>query len=58
MREAISIPAPELVMMVEHGVLSGEEPEAFFREKFNLAGTPLRIEFRTKENPYVKEEKN
>ena len=32
--------------------------EAFFREKFNLAGTPLRIEFRTKENPYVKEEKN
>ena len=31
--EAISIPAPELVMMVERGVLSGEEPEAFFREK-------------------------
>ena len=30
--EAISIPAPELVMMVERGVLSGEEPEAFFRE--------------------------
>ena len=32
--------------------------EAFFREKFNLAGTPLRIEFRTKDNPYVKEEKH
>ena len=31
--------------------------ESFFREKFNLAGTPLRIEFRTKENPFVKEEK-
>ena len=31
--EAVSIPAPELVMMVERGVLSGEEPEAFFREK-------------------------
>ena len=31
--EAISIPAPELVMMVERGVLSGEEPETFFREK-------------------------
>lgn len=31
--------------------------EAFFREKFNLAGTPLRIEFRTKDNPYVKDEK-
>ena len=31
--------------------------EGFFREKFNLAGTPLRIEFRTKENPFVKEEK-
>ena len=27
--------------------------EGYFREKFNLAGTPLRIEFRTKENPYV-----
>ena len=32
--------------------------EAFFREKFNLAGTPLRIEFRTKDNPYVKDEKS
>ena len=31
--EAVSIPAPELVMMVERGVLSGREPEAFFREK-------------------------
>lgn len=27
--------------------------EGFFREKFNLAGTPLRIEMRTKANPYV-----
>jgi GTP-binding protein len=27
--------------------------EGFFREKFNLAGTPLRIEMRTKNNPYV-----
>ena len=31
--------------------------ESFFREKFDLAGTPLRIEFRTKENPFVKDEK-
>ena len=30
--------------------------EQWFREKFNLAGTPLRVEFRTKENPYVKDE--
>ena len=28
----------------------------FFREKFDLAGTPLRIEFRTKENPFVKDD--
>ena len=28
-----------------------------FSEKFNLAATALRIEFRTKENPFVKEEK-
>ena len=28
--------------------------ESFFREKFDLAGTPLRIEFRTKDNPFVK----
>lgn len=31
--DAVSIPAPELVMMVERGVLDGAEPEAFFREK-------------------------
>lgn len=31
--------------------------ESFFREKFDLAGTPLRIEFRTKDNPYVKSDK-
>lgn len=30
--------------------------EGFFREKFDLAGTPLRIEFRTKENPFVKDD--
>ena len=29
--------------------------EGYFREAFNLAGTPLRIEFRTKDNPYVKD---
>ncbi len=29
--------------------------EAYFRGAFNLAGTPLRIEFRTKDNPYVKD---
>jgi len=31
--DAVSIPAPELVLMVERGVLSGEEPERFFRGK-------------------------
>lgn len=31
--EAISISAPELVLMVERGVVAGPEPEAFFREK-------------------------
>lgn len=30
--------------------------EQWFREKFNLAGTPLRVEFRTKDNPFVKED--
>ncbi|HIS03125.1 MAG TPA: glutamate racemase [Candidatus Pullichristensenella avicola] len=30
---AVSIPAPELVQMVERGAVAGEEPEAFFREK-------------------------
>jgi GTP-binding protein len=28
--------------------------EAFFRDKFSLAGTPMRIEFRTGRNPYAK----
>jgi GTP-binding protein len=28
--------------------------EGFFRDKFGLAGTPLRIEFRTGRNPYAK----
>lgn len=36
---AISIPSPELVLMVERGVTEGEEPEAYFREK--LKGIPL-----------------
>ncbi|WP_301072728.1 hypothetical protein, partial [Turicimonas muris] len=27
--------------------------EGFFREKFNLKGTPLRIELRTNKNPYA-----
>ena len=31
--------------------------EGFFREKFDLAGTPLRIEFRTGRNPYAEEGK-
>lgn len=28
--------------------------EGFFREKFNLAGTPLRVEMKTSKNPYAK----
>jgi GTP-binding protein len=31
--------------------------EGFFRDKFGLAGTPLRIEFRTGRNPYAGKEK-
>lgn len=31
--------------------------EGFFREKFGLAGTPLRIEFRTGRNPYARKER-
>jgi GTP-binding protein len=31
--------------------------EGRFREIFELRGTPLRIEFRTAANPYVKDEK-
>ena len=31
--------------------------EGFFREKFDLAGTPLRIEFRTGRNPYAEDGK-
>ena len=27
--------------------------EGFFRDKFSLAGTPMRVEFRTGRNPYV-----
>ena len=28
--------------------------EGFFRDKFNLAGTPLRLEMKTSKNPYAK----
>jgi GTP-binding protein len=31
--------------------------EGFFRDKFALAGTPLRIELRTGRNPYAKKKK-
>jgi len=31
--------------------------EGFFRDKFALAGTPLRVEFRTGRNPYAKKER-
>jgi GTP-binding protein len=27
--------------------------EGYFRSEFELAGTPLRVEFRTGRNPYV-----
>ncbi|KAA3140998.1 hypothetical protein F1988_12135, partial [Alistipes indistinctus] len=27
--------------------------EGWFRDKFKLEGTPLRIEFRTNKNPYA-----
>ena len=30
--------------------------EGWFREKFDLAGTPLRVEFRINRNPYVEKE--
>ena len=31
--------------------------EGWFREKFDLAGTPLRIEFKTSRNPYAEDAK-
>jgi len=31
--------------------------EGFFRAQFRLAGTPLRVEFRTGRNPYARKEK-
>ncbi|HEX6268223.1 MAG TPA: ribosome biogenesis GTPase Der [Burkholderiales bacterium] len=31
--------------------------EGFFRQQFRLAGTPLRVEFRTGRNPYAKKRK-
>ncbi len=31
--------------------------EGFFRDRFELAGTPLRVEFRTGRNPYARKEK-
>ena len=33
--DAVAIPAPELVLMVERGVLLGAEPEAFFRARLS-----------------------
>ncbi|AWD32490.1 GTPase Der [Candidatus Kinetoplastibacterium sorsogonicusi] len=32
--------------------------EKYFREKFHLEGTPLRIEFKSSKNPYFNREKN
>lgn len=47
-------------VIVVHGNALEDVPESYrrylegwFRTKFNLAGTPLRIEFRTNKNPYV-----
>ena len=31
--------------------------EGYFREKFKLVGTPLRIEWRTSKNPYANKRK-
>ena len=31
-----------------------ESYKRFFRDKFNLAGTPLRLEMKTSKNPYAK----
>lgn len=50
-------------MIVIHGNAGGywksyrRYLEGYFRDTFNLAGTPLRVEFRTKANPYVDEQK-
>ena len=38
--DAVALPAPELVLMVERGVVSGAEPEAYFRRA--LAPFPAR----------------
>jgi GTP-binding protein len=32
--------------------------EGFFREKFNLVGTPLRVDFRTGRNPYAEKKED
>ncbi len=31
--------------------------EGFFRERFNLSGTPLRVELKTSRNPYIEQDK-
>ena len=46
--------------IVVHGNALQDVPESYrrylegwFRDKFKLEGTPLRIEFRTNKNPYA-----
>ncbi|HUN94555.1 MAG TPA: ribosome biogenesis GTPase Der [Burkholderiaceae bacterium] len=48
-------------LIVIHGNALGNVPPAYrrylegwFREQFELVGTPLRVEFRTRANPYVR----
>lgn len=50
-------------VIVVHGNALRDVPESYrrylegwFRDQFNLSGTPLRIEFRTNKNPYAKNE--
>jgi GTP-binding protein len=47
-------------IIVIHGSALGDVPDSYrrylegwFRDQFKLAGTPLRVEFRTTRNPYV-----
>ena len=51
-------------VIVIHGNALQDVPESYkrylegwFRNKFNLSGTPLRIEFKTNKNPYAQAEK-
>ncbi len=50
-------------VIVIHGNALGDVPESYrrylegwFRDKFKLMGTPLRIEFKTNKNPYTQKE--